>query len=583
MKKIFLSIITISAFLPLFLSAQSLDWKTSISSSVSASGPSAEFKGTAQGPDGRIYSTGYFHGFRAKIGNTVLKADSVGFKAHYSDPTFVNPPEVPTSLFVACHESNGSLAWAKTITSAPAFDVSQPGAGFFSNFLSGDKLVFDNQGNLVMAGIYMGDTLMFDGVPFNSNAPEGNKIKVVVVKIAPSGSLLWGHSEKPLSNLNTPRVKSLQIQNGTIEALVYMPDISNDESKYSLLRFSGNGARLPALSYQPQFAGGSSSWLISQSTLPDGRHLFCSYSSPLSGGDGKNVISVLHPDLSAVSHHSISFFAQGQSTNPPPTNLFSFNSIGVLPDGQISALFTVDPIAPTFPDWKLIMNTDTLDIPIQTNTRTIMVRMAEPGCMKKVALLDFSNFGENEVSPNGSWVILKNDNLIFGTDTMPEIRMVDRNGSVIHTVPLGNLGTSSSLFAEHVLNTIHTLKWQNGHVAGCFGSWLFKASLPDPVVADQSFSGCLSNRNIVLSNEKPLATNQAIRVFETEPGTWAIQSVSATSGSYQVVSPLGQTLLNGKIAEGRAHFSSKGLARGIYLLRQQGLPGEMQTVRFMVK
>ncbi len=580
MKTIFLSLFTAFCFMPFFLSAQSLDWKTRISSSALLNGPSAEYKATAVGPDGRIYSTGYFHGFRAQIGNTVLKADSAGFKAYYADTTFSYHPQTPTSLFVACHETNGTLAWAKTITSAPANDTqAQPGGNFIWTYLSGDQLVFDDQGNLIMTGIYMGDTLKYDGIPFENNAPALNKFKVIIAKISSSGALLWAHSEKPVSNFNTPNVKSLQIRNGTIEALVYMPDVT-DLSKYSIFRYSGTGARLPEISYQPQYEGGSYSWLISQTTLPDGRHLFCSYSNMVIGGDGKYVISLLNPDFSAVSHHKVSIYSPGQPTNPTSPNLFPSNSIELLPDGQISALFMTSVDAASISDWKLIINTDTLDIPIQTSTQTLMIRMSEPGCMKKVELLDFLNWGKNDISPNGNWVILKGtDNNYFGLDTLPEIRMVDRNGSVIQSIPLGNLGNSSSLWAEQGLNTIHRLQWTNGGLIGCYGSWLFKASLPDPVVADQSFTGCLSNRNLLLANEETLRPDPVARVFESQPGNWEIQGLPATGAHYLLMSAQGQTLLSGSTTSESARFKTASLPYGIYYLRINDERGYSRMLR----
>jgi hypothetical protein len=73
-----------------------------------------------------MYSNEYFHGFRATLGNTVLKSDSLGFKAYYSNPIFVNPPEVPTSLFVACHESNGALAVLGCSLKTTSFHAARP-------------------------------------------------------------------------------------------------------------------------------------------------------------------------------------------------------------------------------------------------------------------------------------------------------------------------------------------------------------------------------------------------------------------------------------------------------------------------
>ncbi|HPI12040.1 MAG TPA: hypothetical protein PLK63_13445 [Catalimonadaceae bacterium] len=577
MKTFFLSLFTVSSFLPFFLSAQSLDWKTRISGKAepTTNNPSAEFKTTAVGPDGRIYSSGYFHGFHAHIGNTILKADSAGFVDYYSDTNFFGPPPIPTSLFVACHESNGTLVWAKAITSAPAYDISSFLLWAWPS-VSGDKIVFDDQGNLVMAGVYMGDTLKYDGVPFENNAPELVKFKVVITKISPSGSLIWGRSERPLSNFNNPRVKSLQILNGNIEAMVFRPD---SVVHYTIFRYTGNGTRLPALNYQPQFAGGNSSWLTSHCSLPDGRYLFCSYSSIMDGGNGTSIFSVLNPDFSAVSHHKISVYIPGQPGNPTSGSGFP-SSIGTLPDGQISVLLMVINNLTITSDWKLIIDTDTLDIPIQTNTQTLMIRMSEPGCMKKVEMLDFSNFGENDLSPNGNWVILKgNDNLNFGVDTLPEIKMVDRNGSVIQSLPLGNLGASPSLYAENALNTVHHLQWTNGGVIGCYGSWLFKASLPDPVVADQSFSGCLSNRSLLLANEETLHPDPVACVYESQPGNWEIQGLPANGARYQLMSAQGQTLLSGSTTSVTARFKTASLPVGMYYLHINDEKGLSRTLR----
>ncbi|HOY97565.1 MAG TPA: hypothetical protein PK509_17615, partial [Catalimonadaceae bacterium] len=263
MKTFFLSLFTVSCFLPFFLSAQSLDWKTRIYSPALTVGPSAEFKTTAVGPDGRIYSTGYFIGYRAQIGNTVLKADSAGFKSYFSDSTIFSTPNTavhfPLSIMVTCHETNGALAWAKTITSVTASDFGAELLDF--RYLSGNKIAFDAQGNLILTGTYVGDTLKYDGVPFENNIrnyENSSLYRILVLKISSTGSLLWGHSEMNQSIQASTTVKSLRHKNGIVEALVFQPSDSSTTNKYSLFRYSDSGIRLPSVTYHPQ--GGANSW-----------------------------------------------------------------------------------------------------------------------------------------------------------------------------------------------------------------------------------------------------------------------------------------------------------------------------------
>lgn len=580
MKKSFTFLIG-ALLIPFLFFGQQLDWKNEIVGESIFGRSYASIKATAVGPDGRIYSTGYFHGFRATLGNTVLLADSAGFVNHYANPNYYSPPQFPTSLFVACHESNGTLAWAKTITSATGYDptVSFLWPSFLqATYLSGDKLSFDEQGNLVMAGIYLGNNLRYDGVPFESNAQNEENIRFILAKIAPSGALIWAHAQNTPGNNFGFRVKSLQIQNGNIQCLVFTPD-QGGVRKYTVYRFSGSGTALPTQTYQPGFEGGDQSLLMAQAMLADGRQLFGSFVPTETGG--KNVVSVLNPDLTISDHHFISLHPEGQSTIQPYA--FYFNSIAQLPDGQISLLFSLSGTTVGNHVWKLVVDTDTLDVPLQANTQTIMVRLADPACMKKVALLDFPNLGENVLSQNGNWMILKAKNRHeIGSDTLSDLRLLDRNGNGLQTLPLGNLGISYHLFAEDDLISNHSFSWRNGTVAGCHGSWLFKATMPDPIIADESFTGCLSNRNVVLANEKAQSSLLPTVVFEKEPGQWQVQTTAGTQAEIHLVSMLGQRLQTVKMENGSATFSSKGLPGGMYLLQSAGKIGA-ETQRFVVK
>ncbi|HOY97599.1 MAG TPA: T9SS type A sorting domain-containing protein, partial [Catalimonadaceae bacterium] len=89
----------------------------------------------------------------------------------------------------------------------------------------------------------------------------------------------------------------------------------------------------------------------------------------------------------------------------------------------------------------------------------------------------------------------------------------------------------------------------------------------DPVVADQSFSGCLSNRNLLLANEETLRPESVARVFEILPGNWEIQGLPANGAHYQLMSAQGQTLISGSTTTETARFKTASLPVGMYYLR----------------
>ncbi len=567
---------------PFFLSAQSLEWKTKISATGDPLGvPFAEFKATAVGPDGRIYSTGYFCGFRAQIGNTIMKADSLGFVQYMLQTP--NPPQIPASIFVTCHEANGSVAWAHTITSKQGYR-SEEISNFGKSWISGNKLSFDAQGNILFAGFIFGDTLSYSGVPFefqsNPTAPGTGLPRLVVAKISTSGSLVWGHSHAGTVGLPL-YAREIRYFDNTIEVMTN--GLTTQTASWSVLRYSDSGTLLSNPIYQAQFPGASTGWLYNTLRFSDGRYLTSFLLTVPLGGDMTTVITLLNPDFSTISHHKIKLIEATQGF----TGLTFPQSASILPDGQIGLFLGLD-LSSGYPDWKLILDEDTLDMNglslstsvMSTPQGTIFVRLSDPGCMKNVKSFDFISYGENTTSANGNFVVLNvKDYPEVGGDTTLKLRQLDRNGNILNTVQLGNLGASFVNNDEGPGNSRHSLAPMSGGVAGTFGSWLFKASLPDPVVADQSFSGCLSNRNLLLANEETLRPDPVARVFESQPGNWEIHGLPANGARYQLMSAQGKTLLSGSSTTETARFKTASLPVGMYYLHINDEKGLSQTLR----
>lgn len=573
MKKLILVFSLISSSLSTAFS-QTLEWKKNmfptVQSHPSVGGPiPCRINSTQIGPDGRIYSIGYFGGNRVNFNGTIIKADSLGFRkwriASGANPT----ANIPESILVSCHESNGNLAWVKTITTAEntAFGLQ---SGFGDSYSGRNNLNFDSNGNILVGGAIVGDTLSFDGVPFEFDITYSQR--AFVIKISPNGSLLWGRSEIAGSPDRYPTARSLRERNGVIEA--YFTGADNNPAYHRMIRTTSGGAPLPSVVQASVSTFAGVNGLSAHENMSNGKVLYGSLTfqtSPI-----RSAIIELNPDLTTSKETTADL--NNSSTLVP-------SSFHTMADSQRVVILSTNALVAG--SNQLIWGDDTLNITANTSTsaeRSVFIRLSNLDCMKKVGYLNYVTVGQNVTTPNRNIVLLR-ESTTEETTTDPglALKLIDQNGDEQASLALGNLGLSPGVRDGYMFANRHCLSWQNGAVAGCYGKFLFKASLPDPVVAEQSFADCLSNRNILLANEKVLTSNANLKLFEKEPGLWVVQSLIGNNADLVVVSLMGQHLQTVKMENGSASFSTKGMSAGMYLLRTTSSRGSSDSQRIIVK
>jgi len=576
MKKLtFTNILFFLFLLQLPSLGQSLQWQSEIGIPDSLN-DNSEFKAAESGPDGKIYSTGYFTGVRTKIGNTFLYADSLGFASFYQSS---NPDKKPATAFVACHEANGILSWAKTIHTSEGYS----GYNDPSIIQTGVKIAFDPIGNLLIAGVVYGDTIYFNGQAFEFNASTPQTLdqiipRVFLLKLSISGSLIWGRSI-PFNvwpSTNCPEVKYMGYNNGGIELLSNQLDFSSNINKNSLYRFSDAGLALPTKTYTQSSTDFSGGMVFSNFRYSDGKFLLAQFNGGVPSYLGTR-LSVLQSDLTELENHRVCLYSALNQASGTGIGLPCWpSSIRVLPDGQIGLLMG---ISNPQPDMQLIFDNDTLALPLLSpiaRNRSVFIRLSQLGCMKRVQILEYNSEGEVAISPNGNSFGLAhpvinsppfNGNL--------SIAGLDRNG-----VPITLSGLNFMSFVRPYPNIIsglpvfvYNLKWTNNGILGITGNKLIKLStLPDPVVSDNSFSGCLSNRNIALSTSD-LSKDSRLHLVRSALGELYFEGIPNEGVSYKLINTFGQTIKAGQLNASTSKLAIVAQPTGIYYLHVKPIKG----------
>jgi len=570
---------------------QSLQWQSEIGIPDSLD-DNSEFKAAETGPDGKIYSTGYFTGVRTKIGNTFLYADMVGFYSIYQPSWGFKP----LTAFVACHEVNGTLSWAKTIHTHQG--ALSPTIGDLTVNLAGAKIAFDTQGNLLVAGIANGDTLYFNGQAFEFNTtppsptPTYPTSRVFLLKLSPSGNLIWGRSI-PFSNSPStlsPEVRYLGYHNGAIELLSNKFEASTQIHKNTLYRYSDAGVSLGTKTYtqtSPDFSGGK---VLANYRYPNGKFLLAQYSEPFIGLPTPNItrLSLLQADLTEIENHKICLFSainQAVGGNGPIPCYPS--SLRVLPDGQIAIVLTLGNAAM---DMQLIFDNDTLALPQMNSTfsyTSIFIRLSQLGCMKKIETFGYFSDGEMAISPNGNSFGLSHRphwNMALFPNDPASLVAFDKNGI---SLSLSNLSFLTYVRPYNSATSgfpisIYNLKWTNNGILGITGNKLIKLStLPDPVVSDNSFSGCLSDRNIALSTSN-LSKDNRLHLVRSALGELYFEGIPSEGVSYKLINTFGQTIKAGQLNASTSKLAIVAQPTGIYYLHVKPIKGNPYSFKVRI-
>jgi len=581
MKKLTsVQILIFSFLLRLPALGQTLQWQSEIGLPGSLPGPGSgnsesEYKFAETGPDGKIYSTGYFTGNRTKIGNTFLYADSAGFASFYQS---MNPDKKPATAFVACHEANGVLSWAKTIHTSEGYSsINDP-----SIIQTGVKITFDPLGNPLIAGIVYGDTLYFNGQAFEINTSTPQTLdqiipRIFILKLSNGGNLIWGKSI-PFNvwpSTNSPEVKYLGYHNGGIEILSNQLEVSSNTHKNSLYRYSDAGLALNTKTYTQASLDFQGGMVFSNHRYPDGKFLLAQFNPGVPSFSGTR-LSLLQPDLTEIENHRICLYSALNQASGSGFGLpFWPSSIRVLPDGQISLLMG---ISNPQPDMQLIFDNDTLTLPLLSpidRNRSLFIRLSQLGCMKKVEMLEYNSEGEMAMSSNGNSYGLSHSQIsgpLFNGNL--SISGLDRNGESISLSNLNFTGFvrpySNIIFGLPVF--VYNFKLSNNGILGVFGNKMIKLNVTDPMVLDNSFSGCLSNRNIALSTSD-LSKDNRLNLVWSAPGEWSFKGIPTEGVSYKLINSFGQTIGKGELNASTPKLAIGARTSGIYYLHVQPTKG----------
>ncbi len=215
-------LLTLFLFLTLFfrLNAQDFIWAKSMG------GPSGDI-GHALTIDiaGNIYATGTFSG-------TVDFDPGVG--VHDLNTLFGN------AIFFQKLNADGDFVWAKTIEDNEA--------------VLPNSISLDNNGNIIIAGTFWGDTVDFDPGPgvYNIIAPQNNKS--FLLKLDPSGNFLWA---RMIGGLYTVLGRNIEIDDSgniyTTGSFWGTADFDPGVNTYNLTSFAGSEVFIQKLNSQGNF------------------------------------------------------------------------------------------------------------------------------------------------------------------------------------------------------------------------------------------------------------------------------------------------------------------------------------------
>ena len=541
--------------------AQTKIWEKKISPSNSFLLTKAEIKDFVVGSDGKIYSTGFYRGNRALFGSLLVHSDS-----NLTQPRRLQTSSETETSFLACQSPTGDFLWVKNLVSDESVN-----SVFMPDWLGtnlGTKVTLGPDGSIYFTGFIFGDSIRFGNSVLPTNSGLGFA-KLYIVKTNGNGDLTWGKTFNSGPFGVFPRFLkfigsdiALVVSHGGQLEIGTTPT----PTTFGLLQiiFDQQGNILSNVPY------GFSSPLLNgfdpennfTRRLPDGKWVI-SHFAPFSGYLG-SFLSILNPDFSLNQTLKIEMKSGNGGIKP----IFPLDFLA-MPQNKFGLFVGISNDLSG--DENIMVGNDTLSVGSFTSgsnpSKSLLIKLSDYNCMKHVEGIDQYLAGSNSVSGNGNIFSIGIRDMNFGYDSSV-FQQYNRNGELISKVNLEQNGyvNYTNFEVNGAISSQFTSQLVNQDLFISHGQHIFKLQIQDPVANEESFSGCLSNRALLLNTEGASPEFPEEWVSKVENGI--IFHIKFTGNqAYKLIDSHGKVLKYGIISEDENEIVTRNLPSGIFLFQ----------------
>jgi len=539
-------------------------WEKQISNYSSNRHLRAEYRDFDTGPDGKIYSVGFFRGNRAPFGNMMVFSDSSFIKP---SPTIL--PDFIENSFISCQSTSGNFEWVKVLNfDLGRSDISAPNGFLATNYAN--KIVVAPDQSIYCLGMGSGDSLSFQGNRQLALGNSGTKPQFFVLKLNQNGVFQWikvfGIDENAPPGMSDIDPSFISLAGAEVQVVVaHTPGLKLGSTilqnkGQTLIRMDASGNVLGNQQYSfPTNLLNDVEVPVLTRKLPDGKWIIGHQAGAMTGLKN-SYLTILNPDFTFNIQIKIGALdANGQPAVAWPLDFFRLTSTQ---NGAFVAISNASTI---------LFGGDTLSIP--PGAKSLFIKLTDFACMKKVEALDNYPMAQNAVSTEGN--VFTNGPVSypgfggFPADTgLSQFRQYNRNGNAISTLEIQkhSLVSGNNWIVEGIPPSFYKTKLNSNELLIMQGHTLTKIQIQDPVVSDLSFSACLSNRAIILSNSGLQQKREwfALKMKEHEI---SIELQEEGNGTMALFDTKGKTLIKGVLQKGENRFTTYGIPQGIYVLR----------------
>jgi hypothetical protein len=222
-------------------------------------------------------------------------------------------------------------------------------------------------------------------------------------------------------------------------------------------------------------------------------------------------------------------------------------------------------------DENIMVGNDTLSVGSfisgSNPSKSLLIKLSDYNCMKHVEGIDQYLAGSNSVSGNGNIFSIGIRDMNFGYDSSV-FQQYNRNGELISKVNLEQNGyvNYTNFEVNGAISSQFTSQLVNQDLFISHGQHIFKLQIQDPVANEESFSGCLSNRALLLNTEGASPEFPEEWVSKVENGI--IFHIKFTGNqAYKLIDSHGKVLKYGIISEDENEIVTRNLPSGIFLFQ----------------
>lgn len=585
MKKFIYGILPLGIFLfSLSLHAQNLGWKAEIKLSqpngnLPAAIPNAEFTDLVVGPGKRIYTCGYFNTRKAGFGSIEVHGDSID-----QNPSWIYDSSQVLTSFVSCQDSTGNFLWVKSLQSDLAASNFRDA---YTN--TGQKILVSPAEEVYVGGSIYADTIGLEGSDIVGLNPQNTYL--YLFKFSSEGAMAWSKLFK-LPGGGGAEWLSGSLKNNMLEWVVRRdcslsldgseilasPDFTDGLYRNILgkITVTTSGTLLSSSDYAEPLTDTATCYFTR--VLENGKmvtaHRFFSVSNSIGQVDDRLTSHVVLRDsnFGIESGFTMKLIGPAGEQNIPifPTDLLP------LPDGGY-ALFASVPTAGVgsgaVGNELLVVGNDTLTVPWFTDPEKnigLFIKLSSFNCMKSVRVLPYHIFGEICITPVGDYLAAGGSDQVgipgyLESDTLNLLHL-NRNGSLVNVVATGEnvIPFATARGREVYFKKFHFSSLGDKAVCAS-GRFMFQWLGTGSGSADSSFTGCLSDRALLLANS-PVEPKSSIRLLGNPVSDYVtIEGGLSLSAKVEILNSLGQKMtLSSEEKDGRFYVGN--VPAGVYRL-----------------